>query len=75
MNGYQLLRLMEKTTKELKPCPICEAPAIMFSLDWMDCTVVCADPDCRCKIVRRSVNCSLVHCIRAAKKAWNKRIE
>jgi hypothetical protein len=66
-------RLIAKAEKRLKPCPLCDAPAVLFTTDFIVLHAVCLDIACRCKIER--VFGSYRQCIQDTVKAWNRRME
>lgn len=71
-------RYFQQVQRKIKPCPICDAPALLVTFDYMTMTVMCSDYKCGCKIERgiagaRSFRQAMKSTINRAVKAWNNR--
>lgn len=60
--------------EELRPCPFCggEADVHYFAHDDSECTVMCANPNCRASVSSRSCG-SMTTAYNRARKLWNRR--
>lgn len=62
------------TNAKPKPCPICDAPAVVvWTSGYLGCVIMCVDIACRCKVDRQAVNCGPMRILRDALAAWNDR--
>jgi len=66
-------KVMRAIQSKLKPCPICNFVAEIFTNDFLNCEIRCSLPTCGCKIQRGTVNSSFADTLKRAEKAWNNR--